>query len=295
MNRSLPSSPLVRGLMVGVLLGAATLALGWGVRGWSAPARQGDAQRGAAELAQSSADLARDWLTSCQETNRLLALQAAGLAPGLEGVQVLLQAALDAHPSSLRAAVVVGADGEVVAAASGWREGTRPAWVPALHDPPAVGWRPTDNGGWFVAREPLSPSALSLHLLTAWDPAELMRRMGVLLESRPGAGLSLVSPGGVALQVVPGTVPAGAAVLREVAGAGLAVRATLPDPVDELPWLMLAAVGAGVAGGLGAGWLQWRRLRLMVHPPLGIGERSGGRKLPTEECREVCRRVWARR
>ena len=264
MNRSLPSSPLARGLMVGVLLGAATLALGWGVRGWSAPARQGDAGRGAAELAQSAADLARDWLTSCQETNRLLALQATHLAPGLEGVEALLQAALDAHPSSLRAAVVVGGNGEVVAAASGWREGTRPAWVPALDDPPAVGWRPTDDGGWFVAQEALSRSAPSLHLLTAWDPAELMRRMGVLLESRPGAGLSLVSPGGAALQVVPGTVPAGAAVLREVAGAGLAVQATLPDPVGGLPWLMLTAVAAGVAGGLGAGWLQLRRLRLMV-------------------------------
>lgn len=264
MNRSLPSSPLARGLMVGGLLGAATLALGWGVRGWSAPARQGDAESGAAELAQSAADLTGDWLTSCQETNRLLALQAAGHAPGLEGVKVLLRAALDAHPNSLRAAVVVGGDGEVVAAASGWREGTRPSWVPALHDPPAVGWRPTDDGGWFVAREPLSPSALSLHLLTAWDPAELMRRMGVLLESRPGAGLSLVSPAGVALQVAPGTSPAGAAVLREVVGTDLTVQATLPDPAAGLPWLMLAAVAAGVAGGVGAGWLQWRHLRLMV-------------------------------
>ncbi len=264
MNRSLPSSPLARGLMVGVLLGAATLALGWGARGWLAPAGEDDTAIGAAQLAQSAADLARDWLTSCQESNRLLALQAAGLAPDLPGAAALLQAALDAHPDSLRAAVVVRSDGEVIAAASGWREGTRPAWVPALDDPPAVAWRQTDDGGWFVAREPLSNAAPSLHLLTAWDPAELMRRMGVLLELRPGAGLSLVSAEGTALQVVPGTVPAGAPVLREVEGAGVAVQVTVPDPVGGLPWWMLAAVAAGMVGGLGAGWLQLRRLRLMV-------------------------------
>jgi len=282
-KRSLPSSPLARGLMVGVLLGVAGLALGWGVWGWSAPRQAGERQRAAANLAQSAADLAGDWLSSCQETHRLLALQAGTLAQtapqvgvppravlpvqDLEGVATLLLAAMDAHPNSLRAAVVVGGDGVVLAAASGWREGTHPAWVPVLANSPAVGWRSSDDGGWFVAQEALSSSGPELYLLTAWDPAELMRRLGVLLKPRPGAGLSLVTPEGDALEVGPGPVPLGPAVQREVLAAGLAVRATLPDPEDGWPWPLLIAVTAGLVamgGGLCAGWLRQRRGRLML-------------------------------
>ncbi len=189
-RRSSTASPWARGLVTGLTFGLVALVLSWGAQTWQFGERRGRAEASAASLADMGAQITGEWMARCQGIHGFLALRGTSLVAtqDLGGVRPALEAALASHRDSLRAAVLVDTAGQVLVAASAWRVGTRPDWVPGTGVGTSIEWRRTEDGGWFVAHEALAilPGAPTpLRLITAWDPADLSRRLSALLANVP--------------------------------------------------------------------------------------------------------------
>jgi PAS domain S-box-containing protein len=270
---------------VGLILGLATLALGWAALEWSRGEIRDREQGAMASLAGAGARLTEDWLSGGHQTGALLAQQAAALldAGGPDALRAMLSAALSSHPESLRAAVLADAEGRVLAAASSWREGSRPAWVPEPTGE-AARWVPAEEAGWFVAQEALAATGegtAGLRLVTAWDPSDLARRLEAILDTAPrGAALSVEAMEGAVVLELPARGAGGAGpeitALRAVEGAGVRVRGSLRGWAPALPWPPLAAAAVALVGGLLAAWSAARDRRLVLQLEEAAGRAVAG-------------------
>ncbi len=272
MRRPSTASPWTRGVVTGLGFGLLALALAWSAQFWHSEQLRDRAEAEAASLAELGARITVEWMATCQNVHHFLALRGPTLLTmeDLETVRPLLGAALASHRDSLRAAVVVDGEGEVILAASAWREGTRPEWVRGEPAGTTIEWARTEDGGWFVAQEAFAvvPGiATSLRLMTAWDPADLSRRLSDLLVGGPeGQGLALENSQGGILVRVPGTagMPGGALVEAvQPVGASVSIRgqSILMPPGVVLPWI--AGGAAGLLAGLLVGWSASRSRRLV--------------------------------